>query len=75
MSKQENVGTSQLRSFGLLMGSVFAVIALWPTVWHGGDLRMWALIVAAAIVIPALAVPTTLRPIYRLWMRIGYMVG
>lgn len=65
----------QLRSFGLLVGGIFAVISLWPLVWHGEGLRIWAIIVAGALAVPAVVVPKSLKLIYRGWMAIGDVLG
>jgi polyferredoxin len=65
----------QLRSFGLLVGAIFAAISLWPVVWHGESLRIWAIIAAGVLVIPALLMPKSLKLIYRGWMAIGDVLG
>lgn len=65
----------QLRSFGLLVGAIFAVISLWPVVWHGETLRIWAIIVAGVLAVPAVIMPKSLKLIYRGWMAIGDVLG
>ena len=75
IDKEKDGGASQLRSFGLIVGSVFAVIALWSVLFRGGDLRVWSLILSGLLIIPALVIPTILRPIYKVWMRIGSVLG
>lgn len=72
---QTEIGTKQLRSFGLMIGSVFAFIGLWPMLIHNFDPRWWGLIVAGLFIIPALTVPRGLKPIYRVWMVIGQAMG
>jgi len=64
-----------LRSFGLLVGGVFAVIGLWPWFFRHTEPRFWSLIVSVALVVPALAWPASLRPVYRVWMTIGHALG
>jgi saxitoxin biosynthesis operon SxtJ-like protein len=61
----------QLRNFGVTVGAIFGVIGLWPTIVRGGDPRLWALAVSAALVLPGLLAPRTLRPVYRVWMALG----
>jgi len=61
----------QLRSFGLLVGAIFALIGVWPVVWRGDDLRLWAVIVAGVLIVPALIMPGCLRLVYRAWMTLG----
>ena len=36
----------QLRSFGLIVGGIFAFIAVWPVIIRGGDVRGWAAVAA-----------------------------
>jgi hypothetical protein len=65
----------RLRSFGLIVGMVFAGIAIWPLLWRGESLRFWAVGVAGALVVPALVYPRSLRAVYRVWMVLGEGLG
>jgi predicted membrane metal-binding protein len=65
----------ELRSFGLLMGGVFLIVALWPLIFHGGSLRVWASIIAAAFGAMGVLFPKGLEPLHRLWMKIGEKLG
>ena len=65
----------QLRSFGLLVGAIFAVISLWPLLWRGEALRLWAMIVAVLLIAPAAVMPQSLTWVYRVWMTIGDALG
>lgn len=67
--------TKQLRSFGLLVGGVFGVLGLWPVVFRGEGARLWALLLAALLVLPALMFPASLRPVHRVWMALGDALG
>jgi hypothetical protein len=67
--------TKQLRSFGLIVGSIFALIGLWPVVWRGQPIRLWSLILGGVLLVLALAWPRSLTQIYRLWMRVGEVLG
>jgi hypothetical protein len=69
----EVVGGSSNRSFGLTFAIVFTIIALWPLV-RGRSARGWALIVAAAFLLAALALPRVLAPLSRLWLRLGLLL-
>lgn len=66
---------AQLRSFVLLMGGVFLVIALWPFLLRGETIQMWAGFVAALFGVPSLACPSCLEPVHRSWMKIGEKLG
>lgn len=64
-----------LRSFGLLMGGVFLIVALWPLMFHGGSLRVWASLIAVFFGATGVLFPKGLEPLHRLWMKIGEKLG
>jgi hypothetical protein len=66
---------TDLRSFGLIVGGGFAVIGMWPLIRRGLPPRLWALEIAAALVLAALLYPPVLRYPYRAWMFIGHCLG
>ena len=66
--------TKQVRSFGFMVGGIFALIGLWPLI-HGQSPRLWALVVAGLLVIPAAVWPRSLKRVYRLWMIVGRILG
>lgn len=72
---QEGVSPKELRSFAFLVGAVFAVLGLWPFMFRGLPLRLWALILAGLLVAPGVLCPTSLRPVYRVWMAVGHALG
>jgi len=72
---QEGVSPKQLRNFAFLVGAVFVVLGLWPFIFRGQPLRLWALIVAGLLVAPGVVWPTLLRPVYRVWMAVGHALG
>lgn len=65
----------ELRSFGLLMGGVFLIVALWPLVFHGGSIRVWAGLIAGAFGSMGVVFPKGLEPLHRLWMKVGEKLG
>lgn len=65
----------QLRSFGLLVGGVFTLIALWPLVIRQEPLRMWALVLGGLLVLWAFITPLWLRPLFVGWMKVGHVLG
>lgn len=67
--------TKTLRSFGLTVGGVFAVIALWPVLIRGGDPRIWAAIPAVLLIVPALVWPRSLSRIHRGWMSLAEVLA
>jgi len=65
----------QLRSFGLTVGGIFAVIGIWPTVVRYEDPRWWALALAACLLVPALLFPKSLVWVHKGWMALGHVLG
>ena len=67
--------TKQLRSFGLIVGGIFALIGIWPVIWRGQPPRLWSLLLGGVLLALALAWPRSLTQVYRLWMRVGEVLG
>ena len=65
----------ELRHFGLIVGSIFGVIGFWPMVFRGEGPRLWALALAVALVLPAIALPRSLARVHRVWMAVGETLG
>lgn len=79
MSESEFSGNTEIkmgseRSFGLVFAAVFLIIALSPLTGDGG-VRIWALAVGGAFAVAALAAPDILRPLNRLWFRLGLVLN
>jgi hypothetical protein len=72
---KEEITPKQLRSFGLMVGGIFAAIAVWPLMIRDEEARWWALIFAAFLILPAAVFPAALAWPYKGWMWIGYVVG
>ncbi len=62
------------RSFGLIIGAVFLIIALWPLL-SGASPRLWALVIAAMFGGAALVAPAILAPLNRVWFRFGLLLN
>lgn len=73
MSQQAT--TKELRTFGLMVGGVFSVIGLWPAVFRGDSPRIWAISVGGALVGLGLVLPSSLKHIHLVWMKIGHVLG
>ena len=71
-----NPDKQELRKFGLIFAGMFILIfaLLLPWIWDRPS-PMWAWIVAGVFVAAGLLVPMWLAPVYRLWMKIGHVLG
>ena len=67
--------TKHLRSFGLIVGGIFALIGVWPVVWRGQPLRLWSLTLGGLLLVLGLVLPRSLTQLYRLWMTVGEVLG
>jgi hypothetical protein len=65
----------ELRRFGLIVGGLFGVMGVWPALVRGQGPRAWALALAAALILPALAAPRLLAPVQRVWTALGEALG
>jgi O-antigen/teichoic acid export membrane protein len=74
-STRSSTTRRELRKFGLLVGGIFGTIGLWPAIVRGDNLRLWAMVAALVLVVPAFLAPGSLRPVYRAWMTIGNALG
>jgi hypothetical protein len=68
--RRDEIHRSSNRALGLVFGTVFLIIGVWPW-FHGGPSRLWSLVVCGAFVATALALPNVLTPLNRVWTRIG----
>lgn len=75
MVKPESVKEKDLRSFGLMVGGVFAVIGIWPSLLRNESPRSWALAVGIVLIFLGTALPMSLQHVYVVWMRIGHVLG
>ena len=73
MNQQQT--TKDLRQFGLIVGGVFSVIAWWPVVFRSDSPRLWAMIVGSVLIVLGAVFPQSLKQIYYVWMKIGYILG
>src|SRR5712692_10968394 len=72
---RRTIAVKQLRNFGLMVVGLFAVLGLWPTVFRNAPPRLWALVLAGTLGLPALIFPQSLEPVYRVWMALGHGLG
>ena len=65
---------SSEKSFGILFFVVFAIIGLWPLL-NGNPIRIWSLLIAAAILAIAIFKPNILTPFNNTWIKLGEKIG
>ena len=63
------------KGFGLIFAVAFTIVAMWPLTGDGGEIRTWALGVAAAFLLIAFIAPNALAPLNRIWFRLGTLLG
>lgn len=73
LSREQEVAGSSDRAFGLVFAGAFCVLSFWPLV-RGGQIRVWALAVAAGFLAAALLRPALLRPLNQSWFRFGLLL-
>jgi predicted membrane metal-binding protein len=71
--REHDVQQSTDRSFGLVFAAVCAIIGLSP-LFFGRSIRLWALIAGAIFLLAALAFPSVLAPLNRLWLKFGLLL-
>ena len=64
----------ELRNFGLIVGGIFFLIGIWPAIWHGEELRLWAVVPGSLLIPLGLVAPTILAP-WRAIDRIRFEAG
>ena len=67
--------TKELRSFGFVVGGVFAVIGIWPMLFRGESIRLWAATVGAMLIVCGGIAPAALMSVHKGWMWVGHVLG
>jgi hypothetical protein len=74
LTREEHIEGSSDRSFGFVFAVVFFLIAAYPLI-HGHQVRWWAIAVAGAFGLAAIALPSVLALPNRLWLKFGLLLG
>lgn len=69
------VSASSNRKFGVTVGLVLVFIALWPAVRHHHPVRLWLVLIGAALAIFGLVAPNMLESLNKLWFRLGLLLA
>lgn len=75
MPREQSATKQELRSFGLLVGTVFTVIGIWPLLMRGEALRLWAIGLGVTLMLLGGMFPRVLVPVHNVWMRVGEALG
>ncbi len=73
LERSDVIEGSSNRTLGLVFGAVFLLVGLYPWVF-GRPVRLWSLGVAAAFALIALALPSVLGPLNKIWTRFGLLL-
>lgn len=67
----------QLRQFGLLVGSILIIIGSYWMFYRDifETARMVVLVIGGILFISGLAIPTVLKPIYKVWMALAHVLA
>ena len=74
LSRRNEVRGPSDRSFGLTFSGIFGIVSLLPLL-HGRSLRLWALTLAALLLLVSTLRPSVLHVANRLWMRFGLLLS
>lgn len=69
------VSQSSDRKFGVTVGSILMVIALWPHLRHHLPVKLWLFALGVVLVGLGLAAPRLLAPLNRFWARLGLVLA
>jgi hypothetical protein len=71
--RQVSVGSD--RKFGLTVGGLLAVVALWPWIARHREPRIWLLVLAGALILAGLVAPRLLAPLNKAWFAFGLFLS
>ena len=71
--RDETIEPSSNRAFGIVFATVFALIGALPLL-SGDGVRAWSLAIAAVFLALALALPSVLTGLNRIWLRFGLLL-
>lgn len=74
LTRDHDVEGSSDRSFGLVFGAVFLLIAGWPLL-YGQSPRWWSVGIGVVFGIVALVRPKLLAGLNRQWLKLGILLG
>ena len=73
-TRHSSIKIGSEKNFGIVFCLVFGVIAVCP-LFSGGSIRFWSLAVGGVFLLVAFFKPILLRPLNKLWFRLGEVLG
>ena len=72
----DNISKGKLKEFGLLVGFIFPIVIgfIIPLIF-GHSFRFWTLLIGLPLIILSLIKPISLRTPYKIWIKIGFILG
>jgi hypothetical protein len=74
LQRQYGITGGSDRSFGLVFAAFFLILGLWP-LFARGQPRWWAVGISALFGAVSLVRPSVLRPLNRLWTKLGLLLA
>lgn len=74
LSSFRKVAASSNRKFGVTVGGILVVLALWPLVRHHHP-RVALLVIGGVLLACGIVVPAVLAPVNKLWFRLGMLLA
>ena len=71
--KDIKVGSN--KSFGIVFFVVFFLIAFYPLIIYGGEIRIWSVIISLTFLLLGLLNSKILTPLNKLWFKFGIFLG
>lgn len=69
-----SIEKNELRKFGLITGSIFIIMGVFPFL-KGKHLNLPLIVIASLLVLLSIVTPNLLSPVYKVWMKIGKILG
>ena len=74
LSSFRKVAASSNRKFGVTVGGILVVLALWPLVRHHHP-RVALLVIGGVLLACGIVLPAVLAPVNKLWFRLGMLLA
>ena len=76
MAKKEIFTKKTLREFGIIFGLLFPIfIGFLVPLIYGHDFKQWTIWIGLAFISFGISMPSILYYPYKVWMKIGYLLG